>query len=139
MSEQGRRASRPRAPRPSRARSLFRDRYASSKALTSSVGTVGLEFALSIIIGFLGGRWLDGYFGTEPYLSIAGFGFGVAAGVRALVRAARVMRREAESEERREGNPRPLYESDQERTARRREEREETGEDPPDSDRGGKT
>jgi F0F1-type ATP synthase assembly protein I len=139
VTEPRRRASRERTPPPTPAKALWRDRYASSKALSSSVGTVGLEFALSIIIGFLGGHWLDGYFGTEPYLSIAGFGFGLAAGIRALLRAARVMRREAEREEELQGNPKPLYESGQERQARRREEREETGEDPPDSDREGKT
>lgn len=103
---------------------LIRERYASSKALSSNVGTVGLEFALSLIVGFAGGYWIDGRLDTSPYITILGAGFGLAAGIRALVRAARTMRRDAEREEREEGNPKPLFESNEERKARRKDERE---------------
>ena len=53
------------------------------------LSTVGLELALSITLGVLGGRWLDGKLGTEPWLLWIGFGFGLAAGARSLYRVAR--------------------------------------------------
>lgn len=76
-----------------------------------SLGTIGLEIVLSIAFGFFGGRWLDGKLGTEPYLSIVGFCFGVAAAVKAFMRASREMKAAAEREEREQGNPRPRYDA----------------------------
>jgi ATP synthase protein I len=61
-----------------------------------SYGTIGLEMVLSVMFGMFGGRWLDGKLDTAPYLMLIGFGFGVAAGVRALVCALGEMRRETE-------------------------------------------
>jgi F0F1-type ATP synthase assembly protein I len=58
--------------------------------------TLGLEIVLSVLLGFLAGRWLDHRFGTDPYLSLLGFGFGVAAAARFVWRAARRMRSETE-------------------------------------------
>lgn len=74
-----------------------------------SYGTLGLEIALSIAFGFFGGRFLDGRFGTEPWLSILGFVFGIGAAVKAVMRAMNEMRIEAEREEREQGNPLPRY------------------------------
>jgi F0F1-type ATP synthase assembly protein I len=74
-----------------------------------SFGTIGLEIVLSIAFGFFGGRWLDGRFGTAPWISIVGFCFGVAAAVKSVHRAMTEMRAEAEREEREQGNPRPRY------------------------------
>jgi ATP synthase protein I len=51
--------------------------------------SVGIEFSISTLIGLLGGRWLDGKFGTTPFLMIAGLVLGVVAGFRSLLRAAR--------------------------------------------------
>jgi ATP synthase protein I len=51
--------------------------------------SVGIEFAVSTLIGLLGGLWLDGKLGTDPWLMIAGLCIGVAAGLRSLVRTAR--------------------------------------------------
>ncbi|MEM7138048.1 MAG: AtpZ/AtpI family protein [Myxococcota bacterium] len=48
------------------------------------VSTVGLELALSMALGVLGGRWLDGKLGTEPWLQWIGFAFGLAAGAMSL-------------------------------------------------------
>jgi hypothetical protein len=84
-------------------------------------GTLGLEIVLSVLLGFFGGRWLDGRLGTEPYLAWLGFGLGVAAGARGLMRVMKVMRAEAAREEREEGNPAPLYETEVDRKARMRE------------------
>ena len=61
--------------------------------------TVGLELALSVLFGLLGGQWLDGKFGTS-YLVLVGFALGVFAGFRAVWRAAQRMKRDAEAEER---------------------------------------
>jgi ATP synthase protein I len=65
-------------------------------------GTVGLEFALSVLVGLLVGRWLDGKLGTGGWLTFIGAAYGVAAGVRALYRAAQRATREAEELDRRE-------------------------------------
>lgn len=89
-----------------------------------SYGTLGLEIVLSICLGFFGGRWLDGKLGTEPWLSVLGFVFGVGAAIKAVMRAMREMAAEAAREEREQGNPAPLYDKPDERDER--EGREET-------------
>jgi ATP synthase protein I len=48
------------------------------------VGALGIELAVSTVIGLFGGRWLDGKLGTEPWLSIVGLILGVVAGFRSL-------------------------------------------------------
>jgi ATP synthase protein I len=53
------------------------------------LGAVGIELALSTVIGMLGGRWLDDKLSTAPWLTILGLVLGVVAGFRSLVRAAR--------------------------------------------------
>ena len=52
------------------------------------VGWVGGETAVSIMVGYLGGQWLDERFGTTPWLKWIGFVFGVVAGYRSLYRFA---------------------------------------------------
>lgn len=59
------------------------------------LASVGIELALSVVIGLLGGQWLDGRFGTEPYLMIVGLLLGVTAGMRGLIRAAKSAQRAA--------------------------------------------
>lgn len=51
------------------------------------VGAVGIELAVSTIVGFLGGRWLDQKLATDPYLSVVGLILGVVAGFLSLYRA----------------------------------------------------
>jgi ATP synthase protein I len=68
----------------------------------SDYGTVGLDLVLSILVGFLGGRWLDGKLGTHGWLTVLGFAFGTAAGFRSLYRAAMKMRKQAEADDERE-------------------------------------
>jgi ATP synthase protein I len=53
------------------------------------LGSVGIELAVSTVLGWLFGHWLDGKFSTEPYLGIAFLLLGVAAGFRSLFLAAR--------------------------------------------------
>jgi F0F1-type ATP synthase assembly protein I len=67
-----------------------------SSLKATSYTTVGLDLVVSILFGFLGGRWLDGHFGTGPWLMIAGLLCGSIAGFRFLFRAAAKMQREAE-------------------------------------------
>jgi ATP synthase protein I len=47
----------------------------------ASLGTVGLSFVLALVIGAWFGGWLDGQFGTSPWLFIIGFFAGLAAGI----------------------------------------------------------
>ena len=49
---------------------------------------LGLEMALSVVIGLGIGYYLDKWLGTAPWLMILWIGFGFAAGVRSLYRAA---------------------------------------------------
>lgn len=46
-----------------------------------ALSTVGLSFVLAIVIGAWLGRVLDGWLGTEPWLFILCFFFGLAAGI----------------------------------------------------------
>jgi hypothetical protein len=100
-------------------------------------GTLGLEIVLSILFGMFGGSWLDGRFGTEPWLMWLGFALGGAAAVRAILRALRLMRKETLREEREQGNPAPMYENERDRALRRAELAKQaevkTIEDPPPS------
>ncbi|MCC6552701.1 MAG: AtpZ/AtpI family protein [Polyangiaceae bacterium] len=80
-----------------------------------SYGTIGLEVVLSMLLGLFIGRWIDGKLGTEPIFSLIWFGFGIAAGVRSIVRAWKQMQAAAAQEEREQGNPAPLYEPEEQR------------------------
>jgi ATP synthase protein I len=53
------------------------------------IGALGIELAASTVIGLLGGQWLDGKLGTEPWLSIAGLVLGVIAGFKSLYQTAK--------------------------------------------------
>lgn len=57
--------------------------------LIGRYGAIGIEMAVAISIGFFGGRWLDGHFGTKPYLMYLGLALGIGAAFRGLVRVAR--------------------------------------------------
>lgn len=48
------------------------------------ISTVGLAMALSIAIGAGIGYYLDGYFGTGPYLTLVFLAMGVVAAFRNL-------------------------------------------------------
>ena len=51
---------------------------------------VGFEFALYVVLFFLGGKWLDGKFGWDPWGAAMGGLLGALMGTVALIR--RVMR-----------------------------------------------
>ena len=60
------------------------------------LASVGLELALSVIVGFFLGYWLDQRFDTAPVLSLVFLLLGTVAGMRGLFRAARRAVREEE-------------------------------------------
>lgn len=50
--------------------------------------TLGLQLALSVVAFFFLGRWLDGKFGTDPWLMLAGLVVGTGGGLTSfLIRA----------------------------------------------------
>jgi ATP synthase protein I len=53
------------------------------------VGALGIELALSTVLGLLGGRWLDSKLSTAPWLTIVGLILGALAGFRSLYITAR--------------------------------------------------
>lgn len=63
------------------------------------VGAVGIELAVSTVIGLLGGRWLDQKLDTEPYLALVGLLLGVIAGFRSLIRTAKQASRSDRSDD----------------------------------------
>jgi ATP synthase protein I len=67
---------------------------------TLSASSVGLELGLSVVLGVLFGRWLDGKVGTAPWLMIVFLALGLFAGFRSVLRAVRRLDREAEREAR---------------------------------------
>lgn len=67
------------------------------------VGAVGIEFVLSIAVGYYGGRWLDGHwFGGRGYLTFAGFVFGLILAFKAIWDASKRANRRMEQIEREE-------------------------------------
>jgi ATP synthase protein I len=72
-------------------------------------GTVGLEFGGAVLVGLWLGQWLDKKFHTSPWLLLVGMGFGTAAGIRTLMRAARRASQEIEDEDREESARRREY------------------------------
>ena len=53
------------------------------------LGSVGIELAVSTVVGWLIGHWLDGKLSTAPWLGISFLLLGVIAGFRSLFLTAR--------------------------------------------------
>jgi len=49
---------------------------------------LGLELAISVVLGLAIGYYLDKWLGTGPWMTVIWLGLGFAAGVRSLYRAA---------------------------------------------------
>jgi ATP synthase protein I len=60
---------------------------------------VGLTLVISTVLGFWGGRVLDRWLGTAPWLMLVGLLLGIASGFVNLFRAAGVFGREGERTE----------------------------------------
>ena len=72
-------------------------------------GTVGLELALSVLVGLFGGQWLDKKLGTHGILTLVGLGYGLAAGARAVWRALKRANLEAEEQARQDQQARKKF------------------------------
>jgi ATP synthase protein I len=60
--------------------------------------TLGLQLALSVVVFFFLGRWLDSRFGTDPWLMLAGLVLGVAGGLTSFLKKAIAMGKEEDRE-----------------------------------------
>lgn len=49
-------------------------------------GAIGFQLAISVVIGVLGGRYLDARWGTTPWLTIVGMLLGSVAGFWNLIK-----------------------------------------------------
>ncbi len=65
--------------------------------------TLGLQLALSVVVFFFVGRWLDQWLGTSPWLMIAGLAVGIVGGFIQVCRTVIVLGKEEDekAEERR--------------------------------------
>ena len=62
-------------------------------------GTIGLDFALPVVLGMYLGWWLDRKYGFSPWLTISGTALGVAVGINLLVKTVKELNRQLEREE----------------------------------------
>lgn len=58
---------------------------------------VGIQFPVAMALGYFWGKWMDGLFGTEPWLTIIFSIFGVIAGFVNLFRIALSTAREEDA------------------------------------------
>jgi ATP synthase protein I len=70
--------------------------------------TLGIQLALTVVVFFFLGRWLDDRFGTAPWLMRGGLALGVTGGMISFFRTVIALGRKeaAEAEERRKETPR---------------------------------
>jgi len=68
-------------------------------ATAASAGAVGIEIAVAIGIGYFGGQYLDRKLGVAPWLTWIGFGAGVGASIKALIRVVRSYQKSLEQEQ----------------------------------------
>ena len=62
--------------------------------------TVGIQLALTVVILFFAGRWLDEKFGTGPWLMLAGLLIGIVGGMIKFFRSALELGREEDARRR---------------------------------------
>jgi F0F1-type ATP synthase assembly protein I len=65
-----------------------------------TTGAVGIEIVLAVLVGYLGGQWLDRHLGTTPWLKWVGLVVGLGAAVKALIRVVRQYNRSLEDDDR---------------------------------------
>jgi F0F1-type ATP synthase assembly protein I len=65
-----------------------RRRSAASLRRIADASSLGLAFPIAIVIGYFFGRWLDGVFGTAPWMMAIFSVFGIAAGFLNAIRTA---------------------------------------------------
>ncbi|MCL6635547.1 MAG: AtpZ/AtpI family protein [Peptococcaceae bacterium] len=62
-------------------------------ALTTTIGT---ELAITVVLGYYGGQYLDRQFATAPWLMLAGVLVGLAAGIAGVYKTLQGFFRERE-------------------------------------------
>jgi len=65
----------------------------------ASYMTLGLQLGLSVVAFLFLGRWLDGKFGTDPWLMLAGLALGATGGLIAFLKQAADMGKSEDEEE----------------------------------------
>ena len=60
--------------------------------------TLGLQLALTVVAFFFIGRWLDGIWGTRPWLMIAGAAIGITGGLAHFIRTVVAIGRKRDQE-----------------------------------------
>jgi F0F1-type ATP synthase assembly protein I len=73
--------------------------------IAGTTGAVGIEIAVAIVIGYLGGHYLAHKLGTHPWLMYIGLLAGIGAAIKALVRVTRQYRRDSGDEDGPRGDP----------------------------------
>lgn len=61
-----------------------------------------MEMAIAVVIGTVGGSWLDERYGTHPTFALIGMFLGVAAGFRGVFRVVRAHERDMKMKAERE-------------------------------------
>jgi ATP synthase protein I len=87
-------------------------------------GTIGIEIVLSVLFGLFVGMKLDDWLGTKPWMTVVWFGFGCAAGGRAVYRSWKTMQVAAKREEAAEGNPAQAFPDEKSLAWQREEEKQ---------------
>ena len=62
------------------------NKFKKGLAAAGRLGSIGIELGASIIVGLVGGHWIDGALGTSPWIALFGLTAGTIAGFRALIR-----------------------------------------------------
>lgn len=65
--------------------------------LAARFASAGLELAISIVVGYFGGRFIDRAVGTTPYLTYLGLLLGIVAGFRNLFLLAKSAQKRGEA------------------------------------------
>lgn len=68
-----------------------------------SASSVGLELGIAVIVGLLGGMWLDNRLGTTPWLMLVLLVLGLVAGFRNVLRAVERAERAGDAEDKENG------------------------------------
>ena len=57
---------------------------------------LGIQFAVSVILCFVLGRWIDGKLDSDPYAALIGFLLGTTAAITNLIRTVNRLQEQAE-------------------------------------------
>ena len=71
-----------------------------NRRLAPSVGpflTLGLQLAITVVVLFFLGKWLDSRWGTSPWLMLVGLFLGIVGGLFKFVRTAMDMGKEEDA------------------------------------------